>query len=164
MSFIFAYWCVFCMSAYYAIARRESSIKPQIYAFIFIFCVSLRVFLDFCVFVAYYLRAMLNERLQNWLILTGTSRIQLAELLHISPRTVEGWLGKKPRPIPARLHNTLERLIAPPAEPGCIPLQLRLTEEQWERFTAHIPDGLNKKEVLIKQLMAMLNALELPKS
>lgn len=107
---------------------------------------------------------MLNERLQIWLNETGTTRQELAERLHISHRTVEGWLGKKPRPIPQRMHATIERLIAPVPEPGCIPVQLVFSDDQWERLTAHLPDGSDKKELLKQQIMALLEALQLPKS
>ncbi len=85
-------------------------------------------------------------------------------MLQLSPRTVEGWLQPaSPRAIPHRLRPYIEELIAPPAEPGCIPVELKFTDEQWERLTAHIPDGPHKKELLIKQLMAMLEAMQLPK-
>lgn len=107
---------------------------------------------------------MLNERLQEWLNLSGTSRAELAAKLHVSPRTVESWLGRVHRPIPARLRSTIERLIAPPAEPGCIPLQLTFTDEEWERLTFDIPEGVNKEEVIKQRFMAVISALKLPKS
>ena len=106
--------------------------------------------------------AMLNERLQEWLNLSGTSRAELAAKLHVSPRTVESWLGRKHRPIPARLTTTIERIITPPAEPGCIPLQLTFTDEEWERLTFDIPDGVDKEDVIKKRFMAVINALRLP--
>ena len=107
---------------------------------------------------------MLNERLQEWLNLSGTSRAELASKLHVGKRTVDSWLGKVHRPIPARLRSTIERLIAPPAEPGCIPLQLTFTDEEWERLTFDIPEGVNKEEVVKQRFMAVISALKLPKS
>lgn len=107
---------------------------------------------------------MLKERLKIWLVKTGTTREELAAKLNLSRRTVEGWLQKSnPRPLPLRLRPAIEELIAPTAEPGCIPVELTFTDEQWERLTAHIPDGPNKKEQLVKQIMAMLEAMQLPK-
>lgn len=106
---------------------------------------------------------MLNERIQEWLNLTGITRQQFADTLHVSKRTVEGWLGNKPRPIPAKLHSTIEKLMTPPAEPGCIPLQLFFSDEKWKKLTAHIPDGPDKKAILANQIMALLDAIQLPK-
>ena len=108
---------------------------------------------------------MLKERLKIWLIKTGTTRDELAAKLNLSRRTVEGWLQKSnSRPLPLRLRPLIEEIIAPKAEPGCIPVELKFTDEQWSRLTAHIPEGPHKKELLIKQLMAMLEAMQLPKA
>ena len=106
---------------------------------------------------------MLNERLQEWLNLSGTTRAELAEKLHVHKRTVESWLGRVHRPIPNRLRATIEKMIAPPAEPGCVPVSITFSPEEWEKMTAHIPDGSDKKETLKQQMLAMISALELPK-
>lgn len=111
----------------------------------------------------YCLRAMLNERLQEWLNLSGTSRAELAAKLNVGKRTVDSWLGKVHRPIPARLQATIERIIAPPAEPGCIAMQISFTDEEWAKLTSNLPDGIDKAEVVKQRFMAIINALELPK-
>ena len=55
----------------------------------------------------------MKKKLQTWLISTGNSRKQLAELLNVSPRTVDAWLANKSRPIPAKMYKPIEELIAP---------------------------------------------------
>lgn len=106
---------------------------------------------------------MLNERLQEWLNLSGTTRAELAQKLNVGKRTVDSWLGKVHRPIPARLKGTIERIIAPSAEPGCIAAQLSFTDEEWERLTSDIPDGVDKVEFVKQRFMAVINAMQLPK-
>ena len=102
---------------------------------------------------------MLNRRLQDWLTQTGTSRAQLAEQLHVSVRTVESWLGhKNPRPIPRNKVDTIERIIAPKSDPGCIAVQLHFPVEKWERITANLPPGVDPSEAVTQQLMALIDA------
>lgn len=108
--------------------------------------------------------AMLNERLQEWLNLSGTTRAELAEQLHVNKRTVDSWLGRVHRPIPARLRATIEKLIAPTADPGCLPVNITFTESEWESLTSHLPSDCDKKEVFKQQILAMINALKLPKT
>lgn len=55
----------------------------------------------------------MKKKLQTWLISTGNSRKQLAELLNVSPRTVDAWLANKSRPIPSKMYKPIEELIAP---------------------------------------------------
>lgn len=55
----------------------------------------------------------MKKKLQTWLISTGNTRKQLAELLNVSPRTVDAWLANKSRPIPAKMYKPIEELIAP---------------------------------------------------
>lgn len=106
---------------------------------------------------------MLNERLQEWLNLSGTTRAELAQKLNVGKRTVDSWLGKVHRPIPARLKGTIERIIAPPAEPGCIAAQLTFTDEEWERLTSGLPDNVDKVEFVKQRFMAVINAMQMPK-
>lgn len=135
--------------------------------FFLLFCVFLHNFVVYFLYKAcillYFSLAMLNERLQEWLNLSGTTRAELAKKLHVHKRTVESWLGRVHRPIPNRLRATIEKMIAPPAEPGCIPVSITFSPEEWEKMTAHIPDGSDKKETLKQQMLAMISALELPK-
>lgn len=120
--------------------------------------------LDVYYILLYFFPVMLNERLQEWLNLSGTSRAALAEKLNVGKRTVDSWLGKVHRPIPARLKTTIERIIAPPAKPGCIAAQLNFNEEEWERLTAGLPDDIDKVEFVKQRFMAIINAMQMPKS
>jgi transcriptional regulator with XRE-family HTH domain len=112
----------------------------------------------------YSFLAMLNERLQEWLNLSGTTRAELAEKLHVNKRTVDSWLGKVHRPIPQRLRATIAKLIAPVAEPGCLPVTISFTEEEWEAVTSHLPSDCDKKETFKQQMIAMIEALKLPRA
>lgn len=47
------------------------------------------------------------------MVKTKCTRQQLAELLKVSPRTVDGWLAHKARPISAKMQKAIEELIAP---------------------------------------------------
>ncbi len=105
---------------------------------------------------------MLNEKLQDWLNRTGTSRQQLADQLHVSRRTVESWLGRKHRPIPAAKVSTIERLIAPASAPGHIAVDFTFTEAEWEEITRGIPDGVDKEEAIKAKLLAFMRAARLP--
>lgn len=56
---------------------------------------------------------MLKTKLETWMLKTKCTRLQLAELLKVSPRTIDGWLAHKARPISAKMRKTIEELIAP---------------------------------------------------
>lgn len=56
---------------------------------------------------------MLKKKLQTWMVKTECSRKQLADLLQVSPRTVDGWLAHKSRPISAKMQKGIEELISP---------------------------------------------------
>ena len=101
---------------------------------------------------------MLNERLQDWLTRTGTSRADLADKLHVSKRTVESWLGRVHRPIPANKRATIEALIAPKSESGHMAVDLHFTPEEWEEITRDIPDGVDKEEAVKAKLLAFIRA------
>jgi transcriptional regulator with XRE-family HTH domain len=105
---------------------------------------------------------MLNDRIQKWLVKEGKSRSELAELLHVSPRTIDGWLGKKQRPIPFKMHQAIEDIIRPKANPGCLPLQVTFTSEEWELMTADLPEGVDKQEAVKQYLMGIIKAARLP--
>lgn len=102
--------------------------------------------------------------LQEWLNLSGTTRSELAEQLHVNKRTVDSWLGRVHRPIPARLRTTIEKLISPAIAPDCLSVNVTFTEAEWEALTSHIPDDFDKKKVFKQQVLAMINALKLPKT
>lgn len=105
---------------------------------------------------------MLNDRIQTWLIQEGKTRAEFAELLHISPRTVEGWLGKKQRPIPRKMHEAIEQIIAPAFEPGCIAVNVTFTDEQWEEITKDMPETADKKKLVVERMLAFIRAARLP--
>lgn len=105
---------------------------------------------------------MLHKRLQHWLTETGTSRAELAEKLHVKPRTVESWLGQKPkRPIPKNKVAIIESIIQPHTEEGEIHLTLRLSPEQWEELTKDLPPGADVAEAMKKRLLAFLRAAKI---
>jgi transcriptional regulator with XRE-family HTH domain len=105
---------------------------------------------------------MLNDRIQAWLIKEGKSRSEFAKMLHISPRTVDGWLGKVQRPIPHKMHEAIELIIAPPSEPGCIAQEVAFTAEEWELLTKGLPDGADKQEAVKQYIMGIIKAARLP--
>ena len=109
--------------------------------------------------MCYFVVVMLHRRLQNWLTETGTSRADFAALLHVKQRTVESWLGNKPkRPIPKNKIEIIENLIRPKAENGEIPLTLRLSPEQWEELTRDLPAGADVSEAMKNRLLAFIRA------
>ena len=73
---------------------------------------------------------MLKRKLQAWMVHSGCTRKRLAELLHVSHRTVEGWLALKSRPIPAKMHSAIEDLIAPRTERTLSPSEKEFYELQ----------------------------------
>lgn len=101
---------------------------------------------------------MLSERLQDWLNRTGTSREELADKLHVSKRTVESWLGRVHRPIPAAKRATIEAIISPKSEPGHVAVDFNFTLEEWEEVTSDIRDGVDKQEVVKNKLLAFIRA------
>lgn len=56
---------------------------------------------------------MLKKKLETWMAIRGCSRQQLAEMLNVSRRTVDGWLATKSRPIPEKMRKPIEDLIEP---------------------------------------------------
>lgn len=82
---------------------------------------------------------MIKKKLQNWLINSGCSRNELATLLKVSPRTVDGWLAHKSRPISAKMQKAIEELIAPKlinktlskSEKEFFDLSLKIDRENW---------------------------------
>ena len=110
----------------------------------------------------YFVAVMLNKRLQNWLTETGTTRAELAEKLHVKPRTVDSWLGQKNlRPIPKNKVEIIERMIKPQVADGEIPLTLRLSPEQWEELTKDLPPGTDVAAAMKKRLLAFLRAAKI---
>ena len=105
---------------------------------------------------------MLNDRIQAWLIKEGKSRSEFAEMLHISPRTVDGWLGKVQRPIPHKMHEAIELIIAPPSDPGCIAQEIAFSAEEWALLTKNLPEGVNKNEAVKQYVMGIIKAAQLP--
>lgn len=101
---------------------------------------------------------MLNERLQNWLTRTGTTREELANILHVSKRTVDSWLGRVHRPIPATKRATIEAIISPKSEPGHIAVAFTFSDKEWEEITRDIPEGANKEEIVKAKLLAFVRA------
>lgn len=101
---------------------------------------------------------MLSERLQDWLTRTGTSREELAEKLHVSKRTVDSWLGRVHRPIPATKRATIEALISPKSEHGHVAIDFCFTDEEWTEITRDIEPGLNKEEVIKARLLSFIRA------
>lgn len=138
-------------------------------AFFFRFCVILQYITARCRILLYFLlhrwynvRAMLKERLRLWLAETKTSRAELAEKLGVKLRTVEGWLGKKGRPIPLTKTELIEKLIKPTNAPGCIAVSVSFTPEQWEELTKDMPEGADKQKLLVERLLAFTRAARLP--
>lgn len=112
--------------------------------------------------MCYFVVVMLHKRLQTWLTETGTSRAELAERLHVKPRTVESWLGQKPkRPIPKNKVAIIESMIQPQQEDGEIPLTLRLSPEQWEELTRDLPAGADVAEAMKNRLLAFIRAAKI---
>ena len=105
---------------------------------------------------------MLNDRLQQWLTETGTSRADFAEKVHVSKRTVDNWLGKKHRPIPAAKRAIVEKIIAPKNAPGCIAVNFSFSEEKWEALTGHLPEGVDKVEYITNLLNSIIAAAKIP--
>ena len=101
---------------------------------------------------------MLNKRLQTWLALSGTSRAELAAMLHISPRTVDGWLGSVQRPIPHRMHAAIEKIIEPSPEPGHIARIVAFTPEEWAMLETLVPEGQDKQEYIKKMILGVIVA------
>lgn len=93
---------------------------------------------------------------------TNTSRKELADMLLVSPSTLDGWLLlKNPRPIPAKKQGALETIMAPKKE-GDIELKLNISPERWRCLTADITDGIDKKEAIKRQLYAFIDAAGSP--
>ena len=90
---------------------------------------------------------------------SGCTRKRLAELLHVSHRTVEGWLAVKSRPIPAKMHSAIEDLIAPrtertlsPSEKEFHAMQDKFSRECW------LQEKLERILVLSHRAMAYWDA------
>lgn len=105
---------------------------------------------------------MLKTRLRVWLAESKTSRAELAEMLGVKLRTVEGWLGKKGRDIPLTKAELIEKIIKPANEPGCIAVSVSFTPEQWEMLTKNLPEGADKQEAVKQYIMGMIKAARLP--
>jgi transcriptional regulator with XRE-family HTH domain len=107
---------------------------------------------------------MLNDRIAAWLVIQRKTREELAGMLNISPRTIDGWLSSQKRPIPARMHAAIEEIIAPKSEPGCILLQLNIPDEVWKgvKERLHIDSDEEAKEVAAQQMLAFFRALQVP--
>lgn len=105
---------------------------------------------------------MLKTRLRVWLAESKTSRAELAEMLGVKLRTVEGWLGKKGRDIPLTKAELIEKIIKPANEPGCIAVSVSFTPEQWEEVTKDMPENADKKKLAVERMLAFIRAARLP--
>lgn len=107
---------------------------------------------------------MLNDRISAWLVKSGNSREQLAEMLNVSPRTIDGWLGGQKRPIPARMHAAIEDIISPKADPGCVLLPLNIPDDIWKGLKEQmkIESDEEAKAIATQQLLAFIRAVQQP--
>jgi hypothetical protein len=102
-------------------------------------------------------------QLKVWLSQNQMSQKTLAATLGVSESAVYGWCSN--HKIPDKRWQEMKSLFCKDSEqpePGCIAVQVEFPDDEWEKITATIPDGIDKVEFVKQTMLRLIKAARLP--